>query len=723
MKKYFIRLSLLFLSINILFAQQVDVFSRPKQVERSREYDVIHYKIKLKFDENKKAFYGQNTITLSPFKDDFTTCVLDTETFTVTSVKDEESDPLEFRQTDHQLIVHLKKAYDFEEILSLTVFYLAENITIEKGKPGEKKHYPLGISFVDESPHNPRLIQALSFPTGARHWFPCYDHPNDKATQEVIVTVKNDYKALSNGKLISVTEDKENKTKTYHWHQKLPHPTYLSMLVAGPYIILEDSLGSLSIDYWVYPKDVENARRSFHKTPEIIELFNKEYGYEYPWAKCDQITIPGIGGGAECTSATLLGHSTIHDEKAEKDFPSHWLVAHEAAHQWWGDLITLRDWSHTWINESFGTYAEVIFALHDKGEDEAAINILEKKNIYLREAHSRYMRPIVFDRWETPEQNFDRHTYQKGAAVIHMLKWILGEKPFHKTISHFLHKHAFQPVDTHDFLTSIKEATGQNLDWFFEQWLFKPGHPVFDVNYTWDSKTKRLKIKIDQTQDISKEVPIFRMPVILGIVTSEGKNSAKVWLEKKSEIFELRCSHKPLMIRFDEGNYLLKEWTFTKSLDELVYQLKNDDVIGRMWAASELLKFKDHPMAISNLIECAKNEKFWAVRKEAVETLGRIQEKDHIDFFKEKCKDKNSKVRTAAVKALGDYRDTKLIEFFKERFEKEDSYLAQAESLRSIGKCGDEALIPLLKKAMNMNAPRNIIKTSAKWAIEQINKK
>ncbi|MFC2169947.1 M1 family metallopeptidase [Acidobacteriota bacterium] len=253
----------------------------------------------------------------------------------------------------------------------------------------------------------------------------------------------------------------------------------------------------------------------------------------------------------------------MHDEKGELDFSSHgWLICHEVAHQLWGDLVTCRDWGHAWINESFCTYSEVMFALHDAGEDEAAVNLPGKKNQYLHEAYTRYMRPIVFHRWDKPGQNFDRHTYQKGAVIVHLMRWILGEKPFHKTLSFFLHKHAFQPVDTHDFLTAIKEATGQNMDWFFEKWLLTPGHPIFDVSYSWNIGTKKLTLKIVQTQDTSGRIPVFITPMLLGFVTPSSKRAERIWLGKKEEVFEFDCDQKPLMVRFDEGNYLLKEWTF-----------------------------------------------------------------------------------------------------------------------------------------------------------------
>lgn len=186
--------------IPMCYAQKIDVYSRPLQSERSRDYDAIHYKVKLRFDEDRKVFWGENTITLSPFKDDFTRCVFDAETFTVTSVLDENGKSLEFEQPPHQLIVHLARSYQYADTLSFTVLYVAKNVTGDGEKFGMGRRYAIGLTFIEESPDHPRLIQALSFPIGARHWFPCYDHPNDKATQEMIITVRDEYKALSNGR-------------------------------------------------------------------------------------------------------------------------------------------------------------------------------------------------------------------------------------------------------------------------------------------------------------------------------------------------------------------------------------------------------------------------------------------------------------------------------------------------------------------------------------------
>lgn len=709
--KRFATLLLVFIAFSsFLTGQQIDVYKRPLQYERSRDYDAKHYRIELMFDLDEKTFWGENKITLSPLNDNFKECVLDAEEFIVTSVTNSENLPLKFKQTDKHLIVYLSKAYGYGETVSFTVEY-----------HGKDPKY--GLFFDDERPTNPQMVSTVSWPENAHHWIPCYDFPHDKVTNELIVTVKNNNKVLSNGRLVSVKEDKENGTKTFHWSEEFPHSTYLFMLAIGPFAVIEDSLGSLPVNYWIYEKDVEDARWIFKKTPSMIDFFNTLYGYEYPWEKYDQVTTPRQGGGAENTSATALGEQVIHDKRAEQDFSWDRIIAHEIAHQWWGDLITLRTWAHTWLNESFGTYSDYLYTRHDKGEDEGAVDLLRKKNQYLREAHTRYMRPIVFNRYNRPHDNFDSHTYPKGACVLHMLRFIMGDKPFFRTLKHFLHKHEFQAVDTHDFMIAIKEVTGQNLDWFFEQFIFKPGHPVFDIGSTWDEESQKLKLKVIQTQDTSKGIPIYKIPVIIGITTPGKKTSEKVWIKQREQVFEFPLEEKPLLVRFDEGNYLLKEWTFDKSLDELFYQLKNDDVIGRSWAATELVKFKDKLRAVNGLIDRAQKDKFWAVRQSAVEALGKIKRKENTDLFKKKCKDENSKVRTAAIRILGDYGNSEWIAFFREQFNKDDSYLAQAEALRSIGKCGDQSQISFLENVAKMPSPRNVIKRAVDWAIKEINKR
>ncbi len=310
------------------------------------------------------------------------------------------------------------------------------------------------------------------------------------------------------------------------------------MVAIAPFAVIEDSLGSLPVNYWVYEQDVEDARRIFKKTPEMIDFFSNLFGYDYPWAKYDQVETPTQGGGAEATSATILGQNVIYDRKADKDYSWQRIIAHEVAHQWFGNLVTLRTWSETWLNESFATYSDYLYTCFDKGEDECAIALLQKKNDYFEEARREYTRPIVFTRYEEPGQNFDSHTYPKGACVLHMLRYILGDAPFFRVLKNFLHKHEFQPVDTHDFMLAVKETTGRNMDWFFDQYIYKAGHPVFDVSYQWLENSGTVRLKVSQIQDFRSGNAVYHMPVVVGIVTSRGRTSKEVWINQREQTFD-----------------------------------------------------------------------------------------------------------------------------------------------------------------------------------------
>jgi len=686
-----------------------DFSKKALQSERTQTYDVVRYLIKLNVDMDQKAFGGETTVTLISLRDGLATCVLDAEEYKVASVRSDYGDPLAFTQSDTELAVTLAKPAKLGEAVTFTCAYAGRDPKI-------------GLHFVEATADNPKLVFSDSFPDKVHHWFPCYDYPNDKVTYDLVVTVKAGNKVGANGRLVGVSEDKTAGTVTWHWSQDLPHSTYLIFFAAGPYVVVRDSYKNLPVNYWVYPQDAGKAMATYGKTPKMIEFFNKTYGYDYPWQKYDQISVPS-GGGAESTSATAMTQRIMVDAADEADFPAIGIVSHELAHQWWGDLITLRSWAHTWLNESFGTYSDYLYHRYEMGEDEGALNLANKLAAYLREAKTRYIRPIVSDRYDKPGDMFDSHSYPKGARVIHMLRSILGDEAFFKTISTFLHRFAFQPAETSDFIRTVKDVTGQNLDWFFDQWLFKPGHPIFDIGAQWVPARKVVQMTIAQAQDYSRGIPVFRIPVDIKIVTAKGAVTHQVWLKEKRESFEFPAETKPLLVRFDEGNVLVKEVAFPKDLDELLYQLKSDDVIGRMDAAAALLKFKDEGRTVPALAASVKADPFWAVRKASLESLAKLAGPGAAAALTQVCKDANSDVRTAAVLALGDLKDKSRIEFFKELFKKDASLKVRAEAVRSLGKTGDASAVPFLKQAAEVPSRQNMIKRAAEAALKQLEAK
>ena len=313
---------------------------------------------------------------------------------------------------------------------------------------------------------------------------------------------------------------------------------------------------------------------------------------------------------------------------------------------------------------------------------------------------------------------FDAHAYPKGARVLHMLRQQLGDAAFFDTLKHFLHRYAFEPVDTADFVRSVKTVTGQNLDWFFDQWLHKPGHPVFDVRSDWDPSRKVVVLKVTQVQDFARGIPVFRVPLSVAIVQASGRAAHRVWVRERDATFEFPSETRPLLVRFDPENELLMEMTFPKQRDELVYQLGHDDVIGRSSAARELAKLGDDPAAVAALVVAAQGDAFWAVRRAAVEALAKAGGAPSAAAIRKAAEDRHPSVRTAALVALGDRKDASLVAFFKERFAKDPSAAARAESLRAIGKLADPAAIPFLEQAAVVPSYRHLIATAAKQAIE-----
>ena len=299
-----------------LVGQEIDIYQRPTQVEPSHDFDVQHYRVTMAFDLEGKTFQGQNRVTLTPLRDGWKRCRLDAVELKVTSVFDSNDRKLLFTQDGGSLVIEFAQEYDFGDEVEFTVAY--------KGSDPQ-----LGLYFDEESADHPLMVSTDSFPNNARRWIPCYDYPHDRVTQELIVSAPLGNKILSNGRLVSTMDDQEAGTTTWHWLQEKPHSTYLFMLAIGPFTVIEDSYGDIPVSYWVYPDAAEDAKWIFKKTPAMLDFYSELFDFPYPWAKYDQVTTPHVGGGAEATSATVLGQNVIHDPRAEQDFTWEWIIAHE----------------------------------------------------------------------------------------------------------------------------------------------------------------------------------------------------------------------------------------------------------------------------------------------------------------------------------------------------------------------------------------------------------
>ena len=722
------KLFTLFITVGIISAQNSDLYKRPFHGEPSFDVDVIHYEINLKINDHEKSFYGKTSIDFLVKRSNLDSVRFDMETFRVTKVYDD-TVSLSFEQRNGALIINPIATLYMDEKRTYTIYYQSNGRVANPADYNMGGVRVLGLGFFDESEDNPALVQTHSFPEGARHWFPSNDHPADKATSTIITTVRSDWKVLANGVLKSKTtnwkklsngmrirSEGSGDSTTYNWELNLPNSTYLYVMVAGPFEVIQDYHGDVPMSYWVYPKDKEHADRSFHRTPEIMKFFEDEYGVPYPWPKMDQITIPGIGGGAESTTATILGEKTIHDAKAEKDFPSHWLVAHEAAHHWWGDYITMQNWHHAWLNESFATYGEYLYSSYLYGKEEGRINLWKKKQSYLNEYRNKYSRPMMHPYWKYPNQNFDSHIYPRGAAVLHMLRQIIGGDKFKEFQKEFLTKYAYGNPNTDDLISVVNEVSEKDLTWFFKQWVLSAGHPQLDIESSY--KDDILTLHVNQTQVGRKTPTKYMLPAEVAFYYKNEVIVEDVLIDRKRSIHRFEMNKEPLFVRFDPENDLLIEVNQKLSLNALINKVKRDNVIGRMEAATELSAYIDDPKTVRTLKRIAVHDKSWFVRNAALKSIG--SEMSSKDFLIAYIREKHSQPRKTIISKMSNYHANDALKMIRKYIDRDDSYVVQAEMIKQLGNIGDKSDIKKIKSHRDQWSPRKIIRNSAEKTLSKL---
>ena len=501
------KLLFLFFSIaTTAYSQSVFPVTAENGEARSRTYHVLHYKIEVSFDESKKMLMGKVTTTLVPFTPDFSTLEFDAENMEFTKVTLGKT-ALSFDSLSKTIRIHLNKTYSYRDTLTVSIEYWCV----------PKK----GLYFIQPDsayPDKPWQIWSQGEDMDNHYWFPCWDFPNDKATSEVIGTVKSAYTFLSNGKLVNVKEDKKAGTKTFYWKEEKPIASYLIMMAAGEYAILNDEADGIPIQYYVYKNQVDDAKVCLAHTPLMMKFFNEKIGYKYAWEKYAQITIADFmfGGMENASATTMLDWILVFDARSRIDQSAVSLIAHEFAHQWWGDVVTCKDWRNIWLNESFASYFDPLYIEHAFGEDEFINDMYGSQQAGVRTDRVLGRKPIV------SVGSYSSNVYPRGASVLHMLRFVLGDDLFWRAIRHYVTKNQFTSVETNDLKIAVEEATGENLYWFFDEWVYKAGHPVFDVAYSYNDSARSVCLTVKQTQSKDSLTGVFRTPVDVEIVTSNG---------------------------------------------------------------------------------------------------------------------------------------------------------------------------------------------------------
>src|SRR5262249_34457699 len=405
------------------------------------------------------------------------------------------------------------------------------------------------------------------------------------------------------------------REKRYHWKLDVPHSCYLVTLAAGELTELTDEWDGVAVRYYVEPGREADARRSLGKTPQVLECFSSRFGMRYPYKSYSQVCVADfIFGGMENTTATTLMDQCLFDERAARDFDYESLVSHELAHQWFGDLVTCRDWGQGWLNEGFATYSEYIWREWGHGRDEAHMELLDWRHQYFEEDRRRYRRPIATNLYDEPIDVFDHHLYEKGGLVLHMLRGVLGDAPFWQALAHYLEKHRGGVVETRDLARAVEAATGRGVDWFFEEWVEKAGHPELEVAYGWDDERQLARFSVKQKQKTDKDTPLFRVPMHVRFRVAGADVTLPLEVKDTSEVFYFPLAQPPAQAIFDAGQPTLMSLSIDKPTPLWIAELAGATDAADRIAAAEGLEKQSSAEVVAALARSVGSDGFWGVR-------------------------------------------------------------------------------------------------------------
>ncbi len=526
---------------------------------RKRTFDVQHYVISSRLDFVKKQIAGQTTIRVKPLAAGFEVLELDAAEMKIDAVglgdgsAGSEGKALQYKTEGEKLSITLDRAYTPADVVSVTIKY---TVTAPKK----------GVYFIDKAVDrgdrliNPRQAWTHGEAEESRYWFPAYDYPDDKATSEQYLTVPAGDQAIANGELIDTTDNADG-TKTWHYKMPVPHAIYVTSFVAGDYLRIDAKYNDIPLGYYIYRGEQNLAPLAFGKTPLIMEVFEKMTGVKFPFNKYDQTMVAQFDfAGMENVTATTLADSEIFGAELKSLRPQvEDLVSHELAHSWFGNLVTCKTWSQLWLNEGFASYMEAVFR-EQTGNRKAYLDKVrsDRERFFADELSGARQHPLVNKMAAADNDLYDTTTYQKGAVVIYMLRETVGEEAFWKAINSYLNKHKFGSVETADLQEAMETASGKNLDWFFNQWVYGSSYPELSVKSTYDSKKKDLLLEIEQKQKTRPNaVAAFILPLEIEIVTDKGVIKKKLNVDQTKEVFEISTRSKPEKIVVDKDDKIL----------------------------------------------------------------------------------------------------------------------------------------------------------------------
>jgi aminopeptidase N len=676
----------------------IDDPSGSRKYAPDREIDVLHVTIDVTPNFSARTVGGKTTLRFVPIAKPFEELKLDAVDLTVSGV--EASVPIAgYQVTNSQVIVTFNEPIGVGVEATVTVSHEAEPRvglyfrTPEMGYRPEDMHL-----WTQGETHE------------ARHWFPSFDYPNERFTSEMICWVPEAMTVLSNGRLVS--EEVEAGLKASRWLQEKPHPNYLIALAAGHFAKIEEKYKEIPLGFYTPVSQIAFAKNSFAGTADMMKFFEGETGVAYPWARYDQVVVDDFThGGMENTTLTVLTDRTLFPDETENIRSSEGLVAHELAHQWFGDYVTCKDWSQIWLNEGFATYYDALYEEHKHGRDTMLYSMYRSARRMV-DAKDK-PRPIVYREYKDDWEVFGYRAYQKGGWVLHMLRSQLGPELFRKCIQAYLEENALQGVVTEDLNSAIEGVSGRSFDRFFDQWVYHARFPELDVSYSWDEKAKLAKVTVKQTQAINDEVLLFHFPTKVRFVTEAGPVDREIEIDQKQHDFYFPLEGKPTVVRFDPEFSVLAKVNFDKPKDMLYAQLADaSDSVGRLLAI-EGLKSKEDKATVEKLKEALQKDSFYGVRIEASEALGEMKTEEAFAALIESMDQPDARVRQQVVEDIGGhYREASLAKI-KAALENEKNPDIVAAAIRGLGKYADDGVPEILTSYLSSTSYWNVLAEAA----------
>ena len=653
-------------------------------------FDLIHTKLDVSFSWEDQYLFGIATLTLKPYFYDNNVLELDAKAMEIKQValrsEDGSLKDLKYSYDNKVIKISLDKMYNRNETFDIYIKYISKPNEIEKAEGLRAISDDKGLYFINplgEDKDKPGQIWTQGEPESNSVWFPTIDKPNERCTQEIAITIENNFIAMSNG-YIANNVDNGDGTYTITWKQDRPHAPYLFMMTIGEFAEVKDSWRGMSVNYYVEDEYKDVAKEIFGKTPEMLTYFSDVLGVPYQWDKYWQVIVRDyVSGAMENTSAVIFGEFVQRDKRELLDENHEDIVAHELFHHWFGDLVTCESWANLPLNESFATYGEVMWKEYKYGIDEKYLKVKQDMDSYFREAKNGKQVDMIRFHYDAPEDMFDSHSYAKGGVILNMLRGIVGDDAFYSSLQHYLWYNKYQSVEIHDLRIAFEKVTGQDLNWFFNQWFLSAGHPIIDVNYVYTDSSVIVKLK----QEPSKEdYLVYILPMAIDITEGYNTRRENIIFDKKKQEFEFMTSVKPQLVNIDADKMLLAKFNDNKTEENYIVQFDNaTNLIDKVEALNYFAGIETKSVAVNKAIAKALDDDFWYVKQQALKKM-EIDKMNATTISKIEQIAQNAtktELRATAIKTLADLKNKKHEVIFENGVNAE-SYRVNAASLEAL---------------------------------------